>query len=167
TIGNLSNLIWLEINGSAKYEAGEMGLTSTPPELNNLTNLKGLHLEFNSLTEFPSITNLSKLIHIAIGNNDYSESSVPEALTNMKDLVYLRIQEAHLTGSIPDFSNSTKLEMFKLNKNNLSGPFPNYLFGPEFSSLHSIILSWNGLTGTLDPIQRTNLSVLDIAGNEL
>ena len=73
-----------------------------PPELGNLSNLRGLWLNDNQLTGgIPSdLGNLADLERLSLARNQLS-GDIPSELGNLTNLVYLRLVGNQLTGCIP------------------------------------------------------------------
>ena len=176
TIGNLSNLVYLEAEGEpnwTKDNVGNQGFTGAiPSTLNNLTKLEGLNLSFNSFTSIPDLSGLTNMIDIAFDRNNITQP-FPEWVASMTSLRYLWMRYlggtgddgTGLTGQIPDLSGLTKLEVFAVAANSLSGNFPNYMIDGTMPNINMISLGWNdNITGTLGPFGQTNLTMLGLNG---
>ena len=131
---------------------------SIPALLGNLTELRRIDLDVNSLTgEIPAqLGSLKKLTHLYLFENELSGELPPE-LGQMTALQILYPEDNDLTGEVPeeigDLSNLTQLV---LADNELSGPLPDSL--GNLSNLGHLRLRDNNFTGQ---IPRT-LSALDI-----
>jgi len=62
----------------------EYDLTSIPEGIENLTNLKWLHLQANKLTSLKGIENLTNLERLDLDNNELTSLKGIENLTNLK-----------------------------------------------------------------------------------
>ena len=173
TIGELKNLEIFELAGTS--------ITHLPDAIGNCTALRGLYLSWN--------TNLDQKIPSTIGNlknlqqlqmlNDGLYGTIPPELGNLTNLISLNIGSEsdrnsggkgtnQLTGSLPDFSNLTKLQSILLDRNNLDGEWPHYWNNGNFRQLVTLRASWNNLTGTLHGFE--NLPMLrsfSLTGNQL
>lgn len=100
-------------------------MTTIPPELGNLSNLKHLIL---------GISNLS--------------GQIPPELGNLSNLENVNLQWGNLTGSIPpELGNLSNLRRLLLNGNELEGPIPPELGG--LGGLEAMDLGGNRLTGPI------------------
>ena len=98
-----------------------------PPELGNLSELKGLELAYNQLTGL-----------------------IPPELGKLSNLEGLGLHENGLTGPIPpELGNLSSLEVLRLDGNQLTGPIPPEL--GNLSSLKGLNLAGNQLTGSIPP----------------
>ncbi|KAL3634310.1 Receptor-like kinase tmk4 [Castilleja foliolosa] len=149
---------------------------SLPPELNQLSQLKSLAVQKNSLSgTLPSFQNMSSLEQIYLDQNDFtsipndfilglpnlvsfsiSENTnlgpwqIPLYLTESANLVDFYASNASITGIIPDiFGYFPNLLNLRLSYNNLTGSLPGSFSGSEIRNL------WlnnqnQGLSGRVD-----------------
>ncbi|KAI3683408.1 hypothetical protein L1987_83911 [Smallanthus sonchifolius] len=154
-------------------------LTGTlPPEINQLSQLKTLAVQRNSLNgDLPTLPNLTLLQQLILDSNnftsippdffsglnnlqtfsisdnrDLSPWFLPETLTQNSNLQSFQASNAKITGSIPDiFDGLLNLQNLRLSYNNLTGTLPRSFGGSQIQNL------WlnnqnQGLSGTLDVI---------------
>ena len=99
-------------------------LTGTISSLANLSGLKRLHLNDNQLSgPLPSIAGLSLLEDFTAQNNQFT-GQLPATLNQLSNLTVLSLTGNRLTGSVPNFSNMSKLEWVQLDRNQLTGTIP-------------------------------------------
>ncbi|VVA19757.1 PREDICTED: receptor [Prunus dulcis] len=139
------------------------------PDLSALANLKILDLSANSFSAaFPSwVTNLTGLVSLGLGENDFDEGEIPEGLGNLKNLTWLYLVASQLRGEIPESVYEMKaLQTLGMSKNKLSGKLSKSI--SKLQSLHKIELFYNNLTGEIPP-ELANLALLrefDISSNK-
>ena len=166
---------WYGVTADEDGRVFELGLGgnrlsgSIPPELGNLSNLRGLSLSGNDLSgSIPSeLGNLSNLEWLAL-SAVYLTGSIPPELGRLHNLRELILDDNHLTGSIPpELGNLSKLELLNLGFNQLSGPVP-YEFG-NLSNLERLNLRANDLSGPVPSElgKLTNLARLELYANDL
>ncbi len=132
---------------------------NVPPELGNLTKLRGFRLQNNSLTgTIPTeLGNLTELRDLWLNYNSLT-GTVPPELGNLAELRELRLYNNSLTGAIPtELGNLTELRELLLYNNSLTGTVPTEL--GNLTKLRSLWLITNRLVGQL-PETLTQLSDL-------
>ncbi|KAK1437638.1 hypothetical protein QVD17_03432 [Tagetes erecta] len=99
-------------------------LTGPLPDLSNLTSLKLLFLSNNQISGHfpPSITSLYRL---DLSYNNFS-GEIPETINRMNQLLTLRLEMNHFSGSIEGF-NLQNLQDFNISGNQVSGEIPSVL----------------------------------------
>ncbi|XP_071736377.1 receptor-like kinase TMK4 [Rutidosis leptorrhynchoides] len=121
-----------------------------PGTLNQLTQLKSLQLQKNSLSgDLPSLSNLTFLDNVFLDFNNFT-SIPPNFFLGLINLQTFTISENQQLApwSIPnDLTESTNLQQFIASGANINGVIPD-IFG-SFPSLQSLRLSYNDLTGSL------------------
>ncbi len=133
---------------------------SLPPELGNLSHLKGILMPNNQLSgDLPKeLGNLSRLERLVLYQNQLT-GSLPVELSNLNNLTWLWLNDNNFIGGIPTWlDNLDSLRTLRLNSNpNLGGNIP-----PEIGNLTNLIdlrLDFNNLTGNIPP-EIGNLSKL-------
>ena len=140
-----------------------------PPELGNLTSLRGLGLVENQLSGEipPELGNLVALIDFGLGDNQLS-GEIPPEFGSLANLRYLILSDNQLSGEIPPaLGNLARLGYLSLSDNQLSGEIPPEL--GNLASLNHLILGDNQLSGEIPPElgNLANLQALLLAGNQL
>ncbi|XP_073019237.1 receptor protein-tyrosine kinase CEPR2-like [Primulina eburnea] len=159
---NLTNLKVLNLTGNI--------MNGTIPDLSNLIKLERLDLSGNYFSgAFPAwVGNLSGLVSLGLGDNDYDEGEIPESLGNLKKLYWLYLASSNLRGAIPDsIFELEALGTLDICKNKISGNFPNSIY--KLKNLFKIELYGNNLTGEI-PAGLANLTLLqefDISDNQM
>ncbi|KAB2006263.1 hypothetical protein ES319_D11G332100v1 [Gossypium barbadense] len=150
-----------------------------PIEIGNLIMLQYFYLSYNHLKgSIPSsIFNISSLLHIGLGSNNFFgyvwsnmfdylprlsyldlgecqlSGRIPMSLFKCKELEVLYLYENRLEGTVPsEITNLTSLVHFSIGRNNISGQFPN-----PTPLLHWYDVSENNLVGEI-PSSICNLS---------
>ncbi|KAH6833085.1 hypothetical protein C2S53_005723 [Perilla frutescens var. hirtella] len=134
-----------------------------------LRNLIFLDLSYNNFGgPIPTISNATKIQHINLNDNDFSNSSIPDWLYVCRNLEFVSLSSCSLEGKISDaVANLTSLKTLDLSYNSLSGSIPislGYLL-----SLKELYLDGNKFTGNLPESlgQLYNLAALYIDNNKL
>ena len=162
--------IWIEDARVTWLVLSDNALTGPiPPELGQLTNLKGLTLSGNELSgpipsELGQLTNLESL---GLGANALT-GPIPRELGQLINLQWLELGYNALTGLIPsEVGQLANLEGLGLGSNALAGPTPPEL--GQLTNLEYLTLSDNALTGPIPPElgQLTNLEYLTLSDNAL
>ncbi|KAG8633460.1 receptor protein-tyrosine kinase CEPR2 [Manihot esculenta] len=159
---NCSNLRVLNLTGNQ--------LVGVLPDLSPLRNLEFLDLALNYFSGgFPTwLGNLTGLVELSIGQNEYDEGEIPENIGNLKNLTLLFLADSHLRGEIPEsIFELWKLETLDISRNKISGKFPKSI--SKLQKLTKIELFVNNLTGEMPP-ELANLTLLreiDISSNQM
>ncbi|KAI3705899.1 hypothetical protein L1987_76148 [Smallanthus sonchifolius] len=155
SIGNLKKLVWLELQGNGLEgpippEIGTLSLIQNidfchnnltgviPSSIGNLTYLSFLYLYYNQLSgsippelggardliNLQICITISQLKRFRLSFNNFT-GSIPPELGRRTPLVALNLFTNNLVGSIPRDMNLTKMEIFDVTDNMLSGPLPN------------------------------------------
>ncbi|KAK2657025.1 hypothetical protein Ddye_010077 [Dipteronia dyeriana] len=122
---------------------------SLPPQIGNLTFLRGISLEQNNFHgQIPQeVGRLFRLKYFNLSNNSFS-GEIPANLSGCSSLVWLRLGFNNLFGRVPSQLGSLqKLERVQLHYNNLTGPIPESL--GNLSSVRSLSMSVNSLEGSI------------------
>ncbi|KAH6778184.1 Leucine-rich repeat protein kinase family protein [Perilla frutescens var. hirtella] len=162
------------VTGINLISAGVSG--TLPPEINQLSQLKSLALQKNSLTgTLPSFENMTSLEQIFLDGNDFTSTptnflsgltnlqifsitdnhnlplwQIPTYLTQSSNLVKFYASNASINGVIPDiFYSFPNLQDLRLSYNNLTGSLPGSFSGSGIQNLwlNNQLL---GLSGTID-----------------
>lgn len=159
---NCSNLKVLNVSGNQ--------MVGNVPDLSVLRKLKILDLSINYFTgEFPSwVVNLTDLVGLAVGDNDFDEAEIPEEIGNLKSLTWLFFARCHLRGEIPESVFELEaLQSLDLSRNMISGRFSRSI--SKLKNLEQIELYHNILTGEI-PAELSKLPFLkqiDVSANRL
>jgi Leucine-rich repeat (LRR) protein len=130
-----------------------------PSSISSLISLRHMDLSKNSLIgNLPaSIATMKNLKYLFIGNNEFSDGTIPGFLTEMEFLEELSIWDTNLKGVIPEkFGDLSNLVYLDLSKNQLVGSIPEN-FG-MLTHLEYLLMRDNVLTGTL-PSGLGNLNI--------
>ena len=144
---------------------GDLGLTGAlPPELGQLTGLKGLDISGDWLTGQipPELGGLEELEALDLSANLLS-GSIPQELGSLESLRILNLRGNVLSGSIPsELGFLSRLEELYLSGNRLEGPIPRE-FG-MLESLSKLTLSGNRLGANIPPgiYRLVSLTSLDL-----
>jgi Leucine-rich repeat (LRR) protein len=122
--------------------------------IGEMRKLKRLFVGGNDWTSgtIPSwLANLTELRELSLKNTRRTGPFLMDALVNLRQLVFLDLDNNSLEGSIPSFlSQLTKLEFLLLNRNRLSGAVPTEL--ESLTSLRAVFLEGNSFTGDMAPV---------------
>ena len=123
-------------------------------------------LNQNSLSgTIPDLSDLANLLTLRLEGNSIS-GTIPDLSTQLTKLTTLRLDDNSLNGTITSASFPTSLWYLHLDKNNLSGEIPNL---SNFSKLADLYLNDNSFNGTIDPADfpTSLLQQLRLNGNSL
>ncbi|XP_051123842.1 receptor protein-tyrosine kinase CEPR2-like [Andrographis paniculata] len=145
-------------------------LNGSIPDMSNLSNLEVLDLSDNNLSgEFPGwVGNLTRLVYLGLGDNNFDKGGIPESLANLKNLYWLYLANSNLKGEIPEsISELKELGTLDMCLNKLSGDFPKWII--KLKKLFKIELYGNNLAGEIPPglADLTLLQEFDISGNQM
>ncbi|CAA0823358.1 LRR receptor-like serine/threonine-protein kinase RPK2 [Striga hermonthica] len=116
-----------------------------PPTVGSLNSLLVLNLSWNSLHGLiPSnLGQMKNMRRLSLAGNNL-HGPMPASLVQLNNLEVLELSSNSLSGEIPrNISSLTKLNILLLNNNKLTGKLP------TISTLSSIDVSFNNLSGTL------------------
>ncbi|CAI9784374.1 unnamed protein product [Fraxinus pennsylvanica] len=182
-IGNMSNLIWLEMGGNEL--TGKLSNTlsqlrklqklllddnnlhgSIPDDLCNLVNLYDLNLENNQLSQqLPACLGNLSLQKFSFAYNSLT-STIPSTLWTNKEIQIMDLSYNFLNGSLaPEIGNVKGMRELYLSGNQFSGEIPSIV--GQLMNLENIIISNNRFRG---PIPETfgnliSLRKLDLSKN--
>jgi Leucine-rich repeat (LRR) protein len=101
-----------------------LGGTSFPTSINNLTFLNTLKLNGNNImAPLPASITLTYLTTLDLGQNKFS-GTIPDAYGNITSLKNLYLDNNLLTGSLPTGLTNNSLSLIYVHNNNLSGCYP-------------------------------------------
>ncbi|KAH7667743.1 Non-specific serine/threonine protein kinase protein [Dioscorea alata] len=126
-LSHLSSLRYLTMNGVTFT-----GVTNIMQSLNNLPHLEEVYLRQCSIESLPQSIpdlNFTSLTIMDIGENNLHNTSIPDWLFRIPNLVVLQMDSSGFTGTIPSsVGNATKLELLDLYWNmQMSGDIPREL----------------------------------------
>ncbi|WMV56552.1 hypothetical protein MTR67_049937 [Solanum verrucosum] len=168
---NISSTIPLNFSSHlTTLRLSETGLYGIIPEsLFHLPNLETLDLGFNYELSgyFPKTkwNSSASLIHLNLHGVNFS--NLPESLGyHLTSLRSLDLAYCNLRGPIPEsLSNLIRIEYLKLNGNSLNGTIPPGML--SLPSLKGIELSFNHLSGPLEDFKSNSLIWISLEGNQL
>ncbi|GKV31587.1 hypothetical protein SLEP1_g40264 [Rubroshorea leprosula] len=165
SIGNLSNLYWLDLTDN-QIEGPIPVSNETTPGLDMLVNTKHFHLGQNQLSgEIPEqiFSSNMTLIYVLFDSNKLT-GPIPSTLGLVQSLLVIRFDNNFLGGNVPsNLNNLTSLQELYLSNNNLNGPLPS-LTG--MSDLNNLDLSNNPFSTSVIPTWVSSLSSLTTLGME-
>ncbi|XVE72006.1 hypothetical protein DITRI_Ditri11bG0003900 [Diplodiscus trichospermus] len=135
-----------------RIQIGHQNLQGTlPSDLQNLTELKRLELQWNNISgPLPSLNGLSSLQVVMLGNNRFT-SFPTDFFSGLSSLQSVEIDNNPFSAwEIPQsLKNASALQNFSANSANITGKIPD-VFGPdEFPGLTILHLAFNSLEGEL------------------
>jgi len=149
---------------ATKLNLNNNGLTSLPPEIGQLTQLKKLILSFNQLTTLPSeFGKLTQLQELSLHDNQLM--ALPLEFGKLTQLTALWLQRNWLTALPPEIGKLTQLKGLDLSHNKL------ILLPPEIgqlTQLKELSLSYNWLMSLTPEIGKLKqLKILWLYNNQL
>ncbi|KAH0458227.1 hypothetical protein IEQ34_013542 [Dendrobium chrysotoxum] len=131
------------------------------PDLSQLSGLRVLNLSINTFSgHFPwsSLSNLTALECLRLGDNSFEPSPFPTEVTNLRSLYTLYLSVCNLHGQLPpEIGNLINLVDFEVSDNFLSGDIPQEI--TKLNKLQQLELYNNSFTGKI-PVGFRNLSEL-------
>ena len=147
-----------------RLDLSQLGLTTLPPEIGQLTALTRLDLRNNRLTTLPpEIGHLSALTRLSLFNNELT--TLPPEIGQLSALTELDLSSNRLTTLPPQIGQLSALTWLSLSNNRLTTLRPEI---GQLSALTELDLSSNRLT-TLSPQVSHLLALtrLDLSNNQL
>lgn len=157
-----SNLKVLNLTGN--YMTGKI------PDLSKLMKMEILDLSLNYFSgEFPTwFGNLTGLVSLGLGDNNFIVSEIPDIFGNLKNLTWLYLATSNLTGKIPEsIFELEALGTLDICNNRIYGNFPKSI--SKLRNLWKIELYKNNLSGEIPPelAQLTLLQEFDVSSNQM
>ncbi|OWM84968.1 receptor protein kinase TMK1 [Punica granatum] len=159
---NLQGTLPKNLNALTKLQRLELQFNSISgplPTLSGLSSLQVLLLSNNQFTSVPPdfFTGMSSLQSVEMDNNPFQSWEIPESLQSASSLQNFSANSVNITGKIPDFFRGDVfpgLTLFHLAMNDLEGGLPSSLAGSQIQSLWvNGRSSSSKLTGGIDVIQ--------------
>ncbi|KAL2894844.1 Receptor-like protein kinase 7 [Bienertia sinuspersici] len=171
---SLSGKVSSEIRNCTKLEYLDLGnnkFSGSFPDISPLSQLKYLYLNlsgFSGVFPWNSLSNMTHLIQLSLGDNPFDSSPFPKQVTELKELNLLYLTNSTISGSIPpEIGNMTELISLELSDNQLSGSIPHEI--SKLKKLWQFQLYNNYITGKI-PFGFRNLTKLirfDASNNTL
>ncbi|GMN64301.1 hypothetical protein TIFTF001_033387 [Ficus carica] len=141
-----------------------------PPQVGDLPYLETLELHKQPELVGPipqAITKLKNLKYLRLTWNNLS-GTVPDFLSQLNNLVFLELSFNNLSGQIPaSLSKLPLLNSLRLDRNKLTGPIPNS-FGEFRGNNFYLVLSHNQLSGKLPAsLGKKDFNYIDLSRNKL
>jgi internalin A len=142
----------------------EPSLTQVPPEIGQLSSLRGLYIRNNKLTSLPpEIGQLQALTQLVLDNNQLT--SLPPEIGQLSGLMQLSICKNQLTSLPPEIHQMSALTELYLDNNQLTSLSPEI---GQLSELKNLYLSNNQLSSLPTEIgQLIALRELELSNNHL
>ncbi|PRQ20837.1 putative protein kinase RLK-Pelle-LRR-XI-1 family [Rosa chinensis] len=132
------------------------------PDISSLSQLEHLHLNgswFSGIFPWTSLTNMTGLIRLSLGDNPFDPSPFPKEVENLKKLEWLYLANCSIQGTIPsEIGNLVELINLELSDNNMTGEIPVEI--GQLTKLWQLELYINRFTGML-PFGLRNLTILE------
>lgn len=147
-----AHVVCSQSNRVTRIQIGHQGLEGTlPPDLNALTQLERLELQFNGISgPLPSLSGLSSLQVLMLGNNQFD--SVPaDFFDGLSSLQSVEVDSNPFAAwEIPrSLQNASALQNFSANSANVTGTVPDFFGAGDFPGLTLLHLAMNDLGGGL------------------
>lgn len=135
-----------------RIQIGRRNLKGTlPANLNNLTALQHLELQFNEISgTLPSLSGLEALQVLILSNNNFTSIPV-DFFDGLTSLQSVDLDNNPFAGwEIPhSITEASSLQNFSANSANITGNIPDFFGGENFASLINLHLAFNHLEGQL------------------
>ncbi|PHT84425.1 Receptor-like protein kinase HAIKU2 [Capsicum annuum] len=171
---SLSGEVTGDLNNCVKLmylDVGNNQFTGTFPDVSKLTELTHFYANNSGFTgKFPwnSFDNMSKLVVLSVGDNQFDRTPFPEVILKLRNLNWLYLSNCQLEGEIPEgIGNLSELIDLELSMNHFTGEIPKGI--TKLKKLWQLELYENELTGKL-PVgfgNLTNLGYFDASTNYL
>ncbi|XP_015058589.1 receptor-like protein kinase 7 isoform X1 [Solanum pennellii] len=143
-------------------DVGNNEFTGSFPDVSSLSELTHFYANNSGFTgKFPwnSVANMSNLIVLSLGDNQFDRTPFPEVILKLNKLNWLYLSSCGLEGEIPEeIGNLKELINLELSMNYLTGEIPSGI--TKLKKLWQLELYENQLTGKL-PVGFGNLTSLE------
>ncbi|XP_054776319.1 leucine-rich repeat receptor protein kinase HPCA1-like isoform X2 [Prosopis cineraria] len=157
TMGSVKTLMVI------RYDHNQM--SGEVPSISDLTKLTDLNLGNNKLTgSLPDLTGLNDLASVDLSNNSFNSSGIPSWASNLPYLTTLSLEDTGLQGEIPNsLFKQSSIEAVKMKNNQLNGTLD---VGNSSPNLELIDLENNMITDFAQENQQINFDII-LAGNSI
>ncbi|XP_068328514.1 probable LRR receptor-like serine/threonine-protein kinase At3g47570 [Pyrus communis] len=132
-------------------------------EIGNLTMLKRIYLDFNMFEEIPNLIGSKDEVEWLYVQANALKGPIPLTVFNMSSLTILALNRNNLSGSFPDniCQHLPSIQVLNLAYNEFDGPLPHKLW--QCKELLSLVLDYNNFSGSI-PRSIGNLTQLTRLG---
>uniref|UniRef100_A0A5B7A7E4 Protein kinase domain-containing protein n=1 Tax=Davidia involucrata TaxID=16924 RepID=A0A5B7A7E4_DAVIN len=121
-----------------------------------------LSMDMQNISSLANTVQYVNLSHNRLGGGFFNDDSI-QVFQNLK---ILDLGNNQINGELPSFGSLPNLRVLRLGNNELRGPIPEELLESSIP-LEELDLSGNGFSGSIDGINSTTLSILNLSSNAL
>ncbi|KAK6138288.1 hypothetical protein DH2020_027979 [Rehmannia glutinosa] len=128
-------------------------------------HFKSCHLNYTSPLDYVNFTSLAIL---DLSENDFESFAIPGWIFRLEKLTFLDLNENSFEGPIPAISNTTKLQLIDLSRNNINSTIPDWFYVCQDLDYISLSLNYQ-IHGSISKsiANLTSLKTLDLSTNDL